>query len=373
MQNNIATHSFRIDDAESYGVKEAIFLYNLRFWLQVNKDNNQNYYDGRYWALLKPEFFENHFPYFTPKQIKTIRKNLIEKNILLTGCFNKVKYDRTFSYSINEEWTTQQHDVYKKQNSAKLLKSPIRPNGPTGGTIKSHTQDQKVSPIQDNIIINNKGETPLDFLDFLKGKSKDEILLYENIINSFNEIFNKSIKHSNINNAKLIFDLIKNNKYSLEDFKKVFEVEEYKTRCDDKLIFRTLDHSVRFFNDSLGVDLDKLKQSKIYSKIDDFDTIKNEIETVLKNGTDKTDKSNLSEKTKNIVMILGGWHRVRQISFNQLPFKIREAMRSIIAEKENENEKQNIEVKKYLKPLKDVKRLEPEKIQSILDEFEIKI
>ena len=41
-------YSFNVGLAQKYGVKEAIFLNNLIFWIQHNKANNRNYYDGYY-------------------------------------------------------------------------------------------------------------------------------------------------------------------------------------------------------------------------------------------------------------------------------------------------------------------------------------
>lgn len=90
---------FDVKDAEDYGLEEAVMLYNIRYWITLNKANNTNFYDGRTWTYNSISAFKELFPFWTENQIRRILKSLIDKHILITGNYNKVAYDRTLWYS----------------------------------------------------------------------------------------------------------------------------------------------------------------------------------------------------------------------------------------------------------------------------------
>ena len=46
-------HSFDIDIAKEYGILEAILLNNMQFWIEKNKANGINYYDGNYFIIRR--------------------------------------------------------------------------------------------------------------------------------------------------------------------------------------------------------------------------------------------------------------------------------------------------------------------------------
>ena len=56
-------HSFDVEIAKEYGVLEAILLNNLWFWVEKNRANNVNYYDGYYWTFNSTKAFNELFPY----------------------------------------------------------------------------------------------------------------------------------------------------------------------------------------------------------------------------------------------------------------------------------------------------------------------
>lgn len=97
------THFFDIHIAERYGVNCAVILQNIWHWIRKNEANGVNYYDGNYWTYNSTKAFKELFPYLTQKQIETALKKLRDENILVTGNYNVVKYDRTLWYSITEK------------------------------------------------------------------------------------------------------------------------------------------------------------------------------------------------------------------------------------------------------------------------------
>lgn len=99
---NDKVHTFRVQDAIEYGVDCAVILSNIRFWLDKNMANGDNIYDQRVWTYNSAKAFAKLFPYWSEGQIYRRLNKLEEAGILLTGIYNKTKYDQTKWYSISE-------------------------------------------------------------------------------------------------------------------------------------------------------------------------------------------------------------------------------------------------------------------------------
>ena len=96
-------HGFNIEIAKEYGILEAILLKNIYFWIEHNRANNTNYYDGAYWTYNSSKAFGELFPYATPRQIQYALNKLREAGIIKVGNYNKNAYDRTLWYTLTEK------------------------------------------------------------------------------------------------------------------------------------------------------------------------------------------------------------------------------------------------------------------------------
>lgn len=96
-------HSFDINIAKRFGIQAAVLLKNLYFWIEKNKANDTNYYDGYYWTYNSKKAFSDLFPYMTERQIDYTLKKLIDEEIIITGNYNKMAYDRTLWYAITKK------------------------------------------------------------------------------------------------------------------------------------------------------------------------------------------------------------------------------------------------------------------------------
>ncbi len=96
-------HSFDVEIAERYGLLEAVLLNNLYYWIEKNRANEVNFFDGTYWTYNSTRAFNELFPYVSERQIKNALKHLREEGILLTGNYNKSAYDRTLWYALSEK------------------------------------------------------------------------------------------------------------------------------------------------------------------------------------------------------------------------------------------------------------------------------
>lgn len=94
---------FDSEIAKKYGVNEAIFIYNIFFWLNHNQANRKHFYKGRYWTYNTKKAFIELFPFWTYDQVRNIIKKLQENTVLLTDNFNENTWDRTTWYSLSDE------------------------------------------------------------------------------------------------------------------------------------------------------------------------------------------------------------------------------------------------------------------------------
>jgi hypothetical protein len=95
-------YSFNIEYAEKYGVNNAITIQNLLYWIFKNKANNKHYYDNNFWTYNSVRAFKELFPFWTARQIEYILNDLVKKEIIIKGNYNKNKYDHTLWYAFKD-------------------------------------------------------------------------------------------------------------------------------------------------------------------------------------------------------------------------------------------------------------------------------
>lgn len=96
-------HSFDIEIAKRYGIPCAVLLKHIYFWIEKNKANNKNFYDGHYWTYNSRKAFAELFPYLNERQINYALQKLIDEELIITGNYNKVAYDRTLWYAVTKK------------------------------------------------------------------------------------------------------------------------------------------------------------------------------------------------------------------------------------------------------------------------------
>ena len=97
-------HSFDTQVAEVCGIREAVLLYHIDFWITKNKANEKHFYDGRYWTYNSSKAFAKLFPYLTQKVIEKLLARLIANGYLVKGNFSDNVLDRTSWYSLTEKY-----------------------------------------------------------------------------------------------------------------------------------------------------------------------------------------------------------------------------------------------------------------------------
>jgi len=93
-------HSFIVELAVKFGEKQAIVLDRLAYWQKKNQLNDKNFFDGHYWTCNSIKSFQEIFPYWSLKQIRSILDKIEELNLIKTGNYNFSPWDRTKWYTI---------------------------------------------------------------------------------------------------------------------------------------------------------------------------------------------------------------------------------------------------------------------------------
>jgi hypothetical protein len=93
-------YHFDVDLAIEYSIEEAVILNHLSYWIFINKANERNFRDGSYWTFNTLEAFEKIFPFWDYKKIGRILQKLENRKVILSGNYNKIKFDRTKWYTI---------------------------------------------------------------------------------------------------------------------------------------------------------------------------------------------------------------------------------------------------------------------------------
>ena len=192
-------HSFDIDIAKEYGILEAILLNNIQFWIEKNKANEINYFDGEYWTFNSTRAYTELFPYVTQRQVKNALKHLREEGILKVGNYNKLTYDRTLWYAFTEK------------GKSIVQKCPMDYANMSNGLCNN------VQPIPD---INTDNKT-----EYINTDSKQGIN-YQKIVNMYNDTCVSFPKITKLSDARKKSIKARLNTYTYDDFQTLFSKAE---------------------------------------------------------------------------------------------------------------------------------------------------
>lgn len=203
-------YSFNIEYAKIHGIDCAILIKHLQFWITKNKANDRYEYDGRTWTYSSTKALTEIFPFWSTGQVNRIIRNLINKEIIITGNYNKAKYDRTKWYAFLDEQTFVDNNKCNSKNQKidfKESKNAIKQNSkPIQDTISIYYKD--CISIYNTFCINNF-DAPAK-IDGLQGKSMKEIIKYLIKVSK-----NKGLEDSQ---CVLSFEYILNNWHNLDTF-----------------------------------------------------------------------------------------------------------------------------------------------------------
>ena len=73
------THPLVVDKhlAKILGLNEALVLQQKNYWIEFNKKNNNNFYDGRYWAYNTINEWQEKFPFWSTETVNILKNECI--------------------------------------------------------------------------------------------------------------------------------------------------------------------------------------------------------------------------------------------------------------------------------------------------------
>jgi len=137
-------HHFDIDEAQRFGVNEAIFLHNLKFWITHNMANDLHNHEDKTWTYNSRKALSQLFPYWSESQVRRITASLIENKVIKISSFNKARYDHTLWYTIIDSEVLAGIKTSLKASAGLNCR-----NRQIEGTKSSNQIDEIVTPIPD--------------------------------------------------------------------------------------------------------------------------------------------------------------------------------------------------------------------------------
>ena len=170
---------FDTDIARDVGTDSAIILYNIQFWIEKNKANDKNFYDGRYWTYSSVKAFEIMFDWLSGKTIRTCLNKLEKKGYLITGNYNATPYDRTKWYSTTDKCDLPKEKIHLPKSANQISQS--------GEPIPYSNTDKKT-----DIIIESEKESLFRTIKYLIAIPEDDVAYFKKKFNcNEKQIINK--------------------------------------------------------------------------------------------------------------------------------------------------------------------------------------
>ena len=216
-------------------LEEAIVLNQVSYWLEKYREISHNFKDKRYWVYNSyQKWHDDNFPFWSPKKIQRIFRSLEKKGLLLSANYNSVGFDKTKWYSINYNKLQAMINNYENQNKQSLLtdeQSLLIDEQSLLADEQSLLADEQSLLASEQSLLAGEQPIPEDTTeDTTKGTTEgtnrgnrvdyQEIInLYNNTCVSFPKVFTLSETRKKAIKKKL-------KTYSMEDFKKLFEMTE---------------------------------------------------------------------------------------------------------------------------------------------------
>ncbi len=86
---------FNEDHASKYGLKEAVVLHKIIFYVLINEKDGRNLHGDRHWTFNSREGWQNVFKCLSYEQVWRSLKALEKKGALVSDSFNRRAYDKT--------------------------------------------------------------------------------------------------------------------------------------------------------------------------------------------------------------------------------------------------------------------------------------
>lgn len=188
------THAFNVELATKLGdVNEVLILQHFYWWHQSNnkkKDRHKGDHPNP-WTYNTIEEFCNIFPYMKKTKLNGAINRLIKKELLITGNFNKMKFDKTKWYSLTNEGLFLFEECvssFKKSEDQNKKPEDQNENAIPYSNTDSNTDSNKNNNKKIDIVYNklisiwpkNRIQAKTPVIKYLKSKTDNELKLIVN-------------------------------------------------------------------------------------------------------------------------------------------------------------------------------------------------
>ena len=94
---------FDTEIACEHGVDVAIFLTQLSYWIYRNRTFGDNYREGKTWAKISTTGLIKYFPFWTYRQIRSVRTKALKAGEIVVEKFSKDRSDHTYWIAFSDE------------------------------------------------------------------------------------------------------------------------------------------------------------------------------------------------------------------------------------------------------------------------------
>lgn len=140
---------FNEDHASKYGLKEAVVLHKIIFYVLINEKDGRNFHKGRYWTFNSREGWQSVFKCLSYAQVWRSLKALEKEGALVSDSFNRRAYDKTRWYSLSSSLAK---EVKGSEYWQKAIRNSVKPNYKTAITNRKTVTP---IPLDNNIITTN--------------------------------------------------------------------------------------------------------------------------------------------------------------------------------------------------------------------------
>lgn len=131
----MAIYTFDSEVAKVAGERGAVLFQNIVWWCAKNAANGKNIHNGKAWTYNSVKAFAALFDWLTERQVQATLAKLESLELIESGNFNKVSYDRTKWYTVG--------------NAGNKFAKLIVPNWKIHSTVLLNGVDENVEPIPD--------------------------------------------------------------------------------------------------------------------------------------------------------------------------------------------------------------------------------
>ena len=97
--NDLFTFSGHL--AAEIGINEAVIVQQIHYWCCKNEELGRNFVNGHYWTYNSFQNWQKQFEWMSERTIRTAFRKLEDIGYVITGVFNKSKFDKTKWYRLN--------------------------------------------------------------------------------------------------------------------------------------------------------------------------------------------------------------------------------------------------------------------------------